>query len=198
MMSTNKPEVILCEGASELAYVKELGRLLYRADSIARSAPFIPRLIGNGYFLTVSKSYRKERKQNLRDTIWIWVDKDLYVRNDKDCADRYSTKAKGIPDFFFSEMNFEDFLILHCSEEIIREWLDFCYMHDHFHVPIHSEVYEPEFKKYFPDYKKGDLPFDLTRDRVETMMKNLESYPIKNDFGVYLSLLIKNGVLKFY
>lgn len=50
MMSTNKPEVILCEGASELAYVKELGRLLYRADSIARSAPFIPRLIENGYF----------------------------------------------------------------------------------------------------------------------------------------------------
>ena len=102
MIENDKPEIILCEGRSEIAYIQELGRLLYRSNSVSYTAAFFPCLIGGGDFNTVNKCFKAERKKNRKDEFLIWVDRDLYIRNDKNCGDLYSQKANTLPKFFFS------------------------------------------------------------------------------------------------
>ena len=193
---TFKPEIILCEGESELAYIQELNRLLVK-NNTSYGRAFIPKCIGSGYFNLVKKAYIAERKRNPKDTIFIWVDKDLYVRNDKNCLDEYKKRPNSLPEFFFSIMNFEDFIVLHCQDEIVSQWIDFCTQKRHFSSPMHASEYEPFIKKMFPDYQKGELPFNLTSEHVRQMMKNLHKYQIDNDFGEHISQEIQQGNLKF-
>lgn len=46
MIENDKPEIILCEARSEIAYIQELGRLLDRSNSVSYAAAFFLRQIG--------------------------------------------------------------------------------------------------------------------------------------------------------
>ena len=45
-----------------------------------------------------------------------------------------------------------------------------------FNNPKSSKEYLPLFKKYFCDYKKGELPIQLNKNTLENMFKNLNEF----------------------
>lgn len=61
----------------------------------------------------MQQAYRKCRRADKHTQIVIWVDIDIYVRNEGAVEERnakgYAHKGE-LPDFLFSVMNFEDFL----------------------------------------------------------------------------------------
>ena len=64
---------------------------------------------------------------------------------------------------------------------------------------MHAREYEPLFRDFWPDYQKGDMPFELTRQRLEQLFVNLEipDLPIRNEFGQYVRDELAAGRLKF-
>ena len=51
--------------------------------------------------------------------------KELIKRNDNKNQDQYLKKPRNIPNFYFSYMNFEDFLALH-NKEWAEKWKEIC------------------------------------------------------------------------
>ena len=169
-ISQNKVFILVCEGESEFAYIQELNRLLRELEINAILQPIC---IGTGFFANVVATYKSIRKNNPRTTIFIWVDWDIYARNERGCNTTYAHKPDGIPDFCFSRQNFEDFLATHLPEDELNHWLEVCRQNGHLEHPLHGEEYLPLFKNYlFPEYSKGNLPFELTEERVRQMLEN--------------------------
>lgn len=191
------PYIVLCEGESEFNYITNLNRILcFRSNPYTKLFKAV--LIGSGKFVTVKHEYDKALKNNKKekDNILIWIDYDIYKRNENDNNTLYKNKL-GIPDFLFSYMNFEDFLILHLSENVVDEWYKKC--KEHFlNNPKSSKEYLPLFKKYFSDYKKGELPIQLDKNTLENMFKNLHSCSnYKNDFASFLYKKMSSGLIVY-
>lgn len=187
------PIIVICEGDSEKAYIQNINRILNYKKSYG--ALFKPITVNTGYFYEVKKKFRSEYKNNPKSSIIIWVDFDLYKRNDKDCLEIYK-KKQGIPDFLFSCINFEDFLILHEKENTVSKWIKLS--GDHFKEPMHSDEYLSRFKLIKPNYKKGELAQPIDKSRFEMMLNNLESGKFySNDFGKFLLDNIKHGYFEF-
>ena len=103
----------------------------------------------------------------------------------------------------FSHMNFEDVLMLHLDKRILKDWMDEMNDHNHFNNPLFAKEYEPIFDNFcnvhkdeLPDnwpssYVKGKMPFELTKERVLTMIENLSlpDCPIKFQFGELIKYL---------
>ena len=197
-MNTHPTETILCEGQSELVYVQEVNRILCRNNF---SAAFYAKLIGNGLFSNVIKAYKKEHRTNRKGIFYAWVDFDLYHRNEKQSFgqyERHQSNGNSQPKFLFSRMNFEDFLALHCEDPQLNKWLDICEENNHFSSPMTAAVCTPLFtKNIFPNYKKGTLPFALSKNKLETMFSNLNKTQIQNDFGKHLLEELEQGKLRF-
>ena len=173
---------ILCEGPSEVAYVSELSGFL---DDIDAPINFIPKNIGTGHFVAAVKEYKKNKKSNPKGTISIWVDKDTYIRNDENDRENYKKKNKAIPNFLFTRFNFEDFLVMHLSEDNLEKWREICKKHDHFHNPMHSDTYEPLYiQNIFPNYKKGDMPIEINEENLKLAIErqNDPTIEFKCDF----------------
>lgn len=101
-------------------------------------------------------------------------------------------------------MNFEDYLALYCLPEIAKDWQNTCESNNHFVVPMHSSKYEDLFVKFIHknfnvDYKKGEVPFALTRDVFLQLFENLKSgqFKFKNDFGMFLMNLYYEKIIEF-
>lgn len=187
------PIIVICEGESEYSYIQNINRILHYKSSYG--ALFKPVAVNTGYFNEVKKRYSSEFKNNPKSSIIIWVDFDLYKRNDKDCMKSYK-KKQGTPDFLFSYMNFEDFLILHENENTVSKWIKL--RGDHFEEPMHSDEYLSKFKLIKPNYKKGELTPPIDKSRFEMMLNNLESRKFyRNDFGKFLLDNIKQGYFEF-
>ena len=162
--------VIVCEGESEWACLQRLQSFLDQqplADGAFESPLrfIVPErvVVKNGAFGKLKSRFNKTRQQNRKSSILIWADFDLYHRNDKNCADLYARKTPGIPDFFFSFHNFEDFYALHWGGARLAEWLRYGNPagRGHFTAPLHARDYLPEIQRIFPDYAKGALPADF-------------------------------------
>ena len=172
-----KIHVIVCEGNSENAYIQELNRFL---DSGDYPFTFVPKPIHNGHYKAVTSKYQDVKKKSPRSLILIWVDKDTYQRNDENDGENYSRKPSKIPNFMFSVFNFEDFLVMHMDEAIVLKWQDICEKHGHFDMPMHSEQYISLLREnIFPNYKKGELPFEITKDHFENLLRNQQNQNIK-------------------
>ena len=179
--------IIVCEGESEWAYLQRLQSFLEKQPSA--DGEFEPALrfivperviVKNGTFGKLKSRYNQTRSDNKRASIKIWADFDLYHRNDKSCADNYSRKTAGIPDFHFSFHNFEDFFALHWDGEPFQQWLQFGQC-GHFATPLHSDAYLPEIKQIFPDYGKGELPPDfITWESLKNLKQNKSQQPSTN------------------
>ena len=85
-----KSIIVICEGKSETKYLQELNRFL-RENSTENSIVFVPKTVGTGHFTEVIKKYRSERKLNKKANIEIWVDYDIYKRNEQKNCDKYKT-----------------------------------------------------------------------------------------------------------
>lgn len=181
--SLSQTVTVVCEGQSEQMYLQELNRF-FREYRIPLA--FIPRTVGNGACKAVIGHYRSIRKFLRYEEIIIWVDLDIYTSSE---ANNYSAKPSSIPDFLFSEMNFEDFLMLHMNQEQVFKWQTVARAHDHFQHPMPASVYLPVYKTAcFHHYRKGRMPFKLNAQTLGQMFNNLHNKKIrfKNGFGSFL------------
>ncbi len=180
--------VVVCEGASENIYLQELNRF-FREYRIPLN--FIPRVVGNGACKAVVGYYKNVRRFMKDEEIIIWVDLDIYMSSE---AHNYAKKPSYVPDFLFSEMNFEDFLMLHMEPERVFEWQAIAERHDHFQHPLPASVYGPIYKAIcFSRYKKGRMPFKLTAKTLAQLFANLKNRHIRfgNGFGLFLEERLK-------
>lgn len=150
----------MCEGASEKAYIQELNRYLEEEDIPLR---FIPRPSNGGQYTPVVRKYKEVRRDNKTTEIFIWVDYDRYQRNDNSDADNYRSKSDDIPNFLFSNKNFEDFLCMHLNRSEMVRWWTSCVGRDHFSTPSHSNEYMPVFRAFIGEnYEKGAMPINIS------------------------------------
>ena len=179
--------IIVCEGESEWAYFQRLQSFLDQqplANGVFETPLrfIVPQrvIVKNGNFGHLQNRYRRERQANRNASIQIWTDFDLYHRNDNHCAELYTRKPNGIPNFLFSFHNFEDFFALHFDDAHFQQWLDFG-NRGHFTSPLHSVGYLPEIRMIFPDYNKGTLPADfITWNSLQNLKRNRNHQPSSN------------------
>ena len=185
----NKIILVVCEGNSERAYLQELNRFL-RENEIPLH--FISAVSEGGDFCKVNLCYRKCRKNNKKTTIVVWVDDDIYKRNDRKCGDNYATKPQGIPDFMFNMENFEDFIVMHLLDDKVEAWKAICTREGHFTSPMHAINYVPLLLKHsiLPGYKKGTFSECLVIDQGS--LDNLRRHntdstlPFSSDFAKFM------------
>ena len=143
---------------------------------------FKPIKIGSGHYSYVYRKYLSWKKNNRKCNAYIWIDKDVYIRNEHDNYDNYQISP--IKDSFrFNYMNFEDFLVLHLSIEKINEWQDICNLKNHFVNPLCSRDYLSLFKeKMISDYEKGSFPIKIfNMNTIKNLIKN------NNDENILIS-----------
>lgn len=185
----NKTYIILCEGSSEKAYIQLINRLLTKNNI---KITFAAKEIGTGHFSDVEKAYKKQCKENKKIDKVIWVDKDIYKRNDRNNGIEYAGKVDNIPDFLFTTYNFEDFLVMHLDDNIIDTWQQILNTKGHFSTPLKSSEYIPLIKDnidIFNNYEKGDIPFEITLDNIRQAYKIHQNLTMnfKCDFLDFLS-----------
>jgi hypothetical protein len=193
--------IIICEGQSEHAYLQRLQSFLDSKDeNWTQPLQFTPicESTSNGYYDTVVATYRRQSRDNKKTYIKIWVDADIYVRQDstperKNRA-KYLKKPTGIPDFLFSFHNFEDFLALHLDDTAIQSWHT-AFDSTHAAKPLHSHDYLPLYKSVFPGYHKGIIAPDfITRESLLRLKINLDrpliSPPPEPSFRSFAQFLI--------
>lgn len=193
-----KQYIIICEGKkSEVKYLQELNRYLAEEYCVYYKK-FICKPVGTGHFNEVVKKYRDERKLNKNTDIEIWVDYDIYKRNEQKNFDKYEKKPKGIPDFKFNYFNFEDFLIMHFNDDVLNKWKEICKANNHFNEPMKSTLYLNLIKEnLFQDYDKSSLTnlFVFSKQTLEILFKhNAEQSEIKSDFAEFLRRTIENEI----
>ncbi len=175
--------IVVCEGASENAYLQELNRF-FREHRIPLT--FAPRVVGNGAFKAVAGYFRNIRRFMRDEEILIWVDLDIYTHSE---ANNYLNKPASIPDFLFSEMNFEDFLLLHMDRNQVLHWQSVAEKYDHFRHPMPAAVYMPIYKTAaFKYYRKGRMPFKINAKTLGQLFMNLHDKKIRfrNGFGLFI------------
>ena len=180
MNSPKKTYIIICEGISEKSYIAELNRFLDAQDA---KITLVPKPAECGHFSIIQKKYKQIKKENKREEIYIWVDKDTYIRNDNN--DKVSYRQKKIPDFLFTNFNFEDFLVMHLPKEKLEKWREICRRHNHFTTPMHANTYEPLYiQNIFPNYKKGDMPIEINEENLKLAIErqNDPTIEFKCDF----------------
>ncbi|MBE6446235.1 MAG: hypothetical protein E7021_02410 [Alphaproteobacteria bacterium] len=191
MTAPKRPYIIICEGNSEYAYIQKLNRFLVENNY---NFTLIAKIVGTGHYKSVQKKYLYEHKNNPKLPIKIWVDKDTYVRNDEGDRDNYEHKSS--TDFLFSIMNFEDFLALHTDEKTLENWFQICSRKRHHISPMKEAEYLPLVKEHlFPNYTKGDIPFEITSEKLEQLFKqkNNPKYFFRCGFADLLEELMKES-----
>jgi hypothetical protein len=161
--------IIICEGSkSEVAYIQKLNKY-FREQNI--NITLIPKAVETGHYTAVIKKYRYEFKKNKKCNFIIWVDKDIYQRNNQKNLNKYTKKPHNVPDFCFNIFNFEDFLILHYPKDSVLQHQKRCEHENHFENPLDSKKYMPLIKEVIPGYNKSSLPKKF--------------YNFKRNFGQY-------------
>lgn len=183
--------IIVCEGESEHTYLLRLQSFLDRQelpqDTYETPIRFISptrSISKTGSFGKIVQTFRTTRKENRKRTISVWADFDLYCRNDNGCADSYKSKLAGIPGFYFSFHNFEDFYSLHFDGAQLAGWLRLGSNmgRNHFTTPLHSDDYLPEIRSIFLGCKKNDLPSDFVSwESLRNLKANLHHVPMTSN-----------------
>ena len=200
--------IVVSEGASERTYLQALRSFLANrmplGDDFQPRLNFIPKVTnggdGGGSFPLVRKAYLACRKSDRRTPIAIWVDVDIYVRNatasERRNAQAYAKKGS-IPDFFFSVMNFEDFLALHFDDDLFEQWYAVFKDAGHFDMPLNGIDYAPLFMPIWSaqvarigtsdmTYSKGDLPVDLvSHETLCNLMRHVSDPRMQAYFRKY-------------
>ncbi len=166
----NQYLIIVCEGLSEYAYIQELNRTL---RELGVRAVLHPVCIGSGFYAKAVAKFRQVKKDNPRDAIHIWVDYDIYARNERNCRDEYERRPQGIPAFLFSRQNSEDFLATHLDATRLRTWVNHCRQTRHLETPLPTSRHIPLFRDVlFQNYEKGNLPFAFSTTTLRQMLEN--------------------------
>ena len=178
--------IIVCEGRSERVYLQRLQSFLESKTDEWNVLCFIPQTpaksdgaeMGGGFYANVVKCYKQHHRSNKRHQIEVWVDHDIYFRQnsapERRNRENYLKKPDGIPNFVFSFHNFEDFLVLHMDDMTVQRWRTAFAHADHAAKPLHSDQYMPLYESIWPGYQKGDLPPNfITKESLLRLKRNL-------------------------
>ncbi len=176
--------IVVNEGVSERVYLQLLRSFLTKRmplrDDFYVRLDLVPRMArgggqGGGAFSLIRRKYLACRKTDRRTPIVIWVDADIYVRGANLLEERnarsYANRG-ALPAFYFSVMNFEDFLALHFDDDVFERWYAVMKEAGHFEAPLVAKTYKPLFAPLWADqvnrmgvrrgtYAKGTLPVDF-------------------------------------
>jgi len=177
-MRLRRHYLVICEGASEFAYVQELGRFLSENDiPLALSAHNVE----SGNFKTIRRYCRKFIKGKKNDAL-VMLDYDIYFRNENGNKDLYRDNKDKLPLFCFQHFNFEDFLLMHYPADLLAHWRAHMEPSKHFSTPLSGEIYLKEFRQFVAaneeelefvvPYHKGDMPFVLTKEKLRNLFAN--------------------------
>jgi len=183
--------LIVCEGLSEKAYIQELNKFLNKNGF---SFTLVPYVIGSGHYRAAIKKYKSVKKDNPKQDIKIWVDKDTYIRNDQNDSLLYDSKSNNIPHFFFSLQNFEDFLAMHTDDTKLDIWSQICSKYSHHINPMQEKTYLPLFKEYlFEEYEKEQIPFEINEEKLKNLFihNHSKSCFFKCDFASFIEKLME-------
>lgn len=191
---------VVCEGRSEYVYLQRLQSFLEKqADGWDIPLQFFPKegpeVNGGDYRIAVA-NYKRVWNGNRRAHIEVWVDYDIYLRDDRQNMAKYRSKPSGIPDFRFAFHTFEDFLVMHMEEALVGKWRAVFEPQGHFKTPLHSSKYEPLFQEIIPLYRKGTLSPDfITVESLKRLKKNMINPvivpPPEPPFGNFGAFLIQ-------
>lgn len=190
---------VFSEGRSEIIYMQKLRSFINR-EGLIRDFKFefddshCIKGVGAGNYTAQSiankvlkciledlpkKSERKDKK------IAVWIDYDIFQKFRKTLrlSDFESIVRARIAEsefiFYYNEMNFEDFFVLHFNDKV-DEWNEICNRLNHFNEPklgednIHLEYFKT---KVFPGYRKDLLirGFELDVEKIINAINNSRS-----------------------
>lgn len=196
-MDAKKPYLLVCEGDSEFAYVQELNRFLAKRGS---SIVFLPRNAGGGGFRSLRRCCRTAKTRRDGRT-FVLADRDIYSRNDNGNGTAYEQGKDRMPPFLFQTWNFEDFLMMHFSPELLAAWRSEARRCGHSDTPLHRRDYMPLFcafclqhndvLEFSAPYEKGDMPFELQPGHLERLVANngTSVFP-HSDFAEFLGQIL--------
>lgn len=172
-MSEKRVIIMVVEGQSEMAYLLELNRY-FREENI--SWVFYPVKAVNGQYREVRKCYREVRKKHRNERIEILVDRDIYIRDEKERSDYTLRDKDALPPFTFSYMNWEDYLIMHLPRDKVEAWCRICRENGHFVLPLTAKEYLHALEESLIwgnlHYKKGRVPFEITKKSLDRAISN--------------------------
>lgn len=198
-----KKVIVVCEGKSDVSYLNALQRFvendiplpLGEDDPLLRFVPY-PELLGTctGAYDKIVEAYYEAKEVFAPDSVEIWVDADIYIRNEALNADptkfngtEYQNRPKDIPMFLFSYHNFEDFIALHCDDKTFGLWKSNVLQalgtdsgkshHDH---PLTRAEHAPLFQKVLPHYSKRKTPFTLSVERLANLRRHLQDPEVQD------------------
>ena len=188
---------IVCEGSSEVAYLNELNK--YIREAALKIVLVSHNLNGISSYNKIRNDYLKVRKhvKNKKNTddIFIWLDNDVFKR-EKLSKNKLQQILMGFSGIKYNYENFEDFLVMHLSDEKIREWRKICIGQNHFNIPMNGEVVEKLIKSIIPDYLKGSLPKEIQSNLGESLIRLYENQKnstveFRSDFADVIKQLLK-------
>lgn len=154
----------ICEGASEVAYLKQWNQLLREAGA---HCSFHAESAGGCRPALFSRAFR-QRSWKRNEMTYLLMDNDCYCPEVK----------KALPKcrVLVNIQNFEDFLSLHLPFEQAAEWCRICVGRNHFSVPMCASEYVPLFQQIVPGYVKNRLPTNfLTPESLNHLQANYEN-----------------------
>ena len=207
-----KKIIIVCEGNSDYSYLNALQRFIEnelplpegQIDTPLRFVPCPdPYGAGTGDYEKIVQTYREAVEDFAPDPVEIWVDADIYIRNEpspfdssKHNGDEYRSRESDIPIFHFSYHNFEDFVAFHCDEVMFAKWkANVLYAvgretnRTHCDCPMSRSEYAPHFQKVIPHYSKRKMPFSLSVERLANLRRNLQDPEVKT-----MSVFLQPGI----
>lgn len=196
-METKCHYLVICEGSSEVAYVQELNRFLNEEGF--RLVFSVVDACGGG-FNRIRQICRQNRLKR-QTHAFVLVDRDLYCDGECVNARRYAQWKDSLPPFYFQYFNFEDFLLMHYPKSIVEAWKEKVAASHHFERPLPETEYMPFFVSFIKEhkaelqieeYKKGSLPFVLTRQKLEMLWQNNGTGELpRSDFATFLESALK-------
>lgn len=207
-----KKIIIVCEGKSDYSYLNALQRFIDnelplpkgQVDTPLRFVPCPdPYGTGTGNYEKIIQIYREIVEDFAPDPVEIWVDADIYIRNEpypsdssKHNGDEYRNREQNIPIFHFSYHNFEDFVALHCDAVTFAKWkanvlcaVSGATKQTHRDCPMSSSEYAPHLQAVIPHYSKRKIPFSMSIERLANLRRNLQDPDVKT-----MSALLQPGV----
>lgn len=197
---------IICEGKSEEKYIQGLRAILVNQCAVD-DVLIIPECFCGGETFPDLKNNIKKKIKEIKtdgltssDGIYIWLDKDVFLRKYIDKFEELEIEIKKIKipvnlRFLFNKMNFEDFLILHYTEQEILALQSKLNHKNHFIKPLIAEKYEPIYKTVIKDYSKGNLPDDFILDleKIKLCVRNIEdkNYNFESEIKEILDIVIQ-------
>lgn len=194
--------IFVCEGKTDCAYLHALQRFVEndipidvygepRLRFIPEPDPFGS---GTGKYDTIIKKYNEVVEDFEPDLVNIWVDADIYIRNEELDSNtgrfnftEYQNRPSNIPVFHFSYHNFEDFLALHYEETVFNVWKQtvlYAVSHNtsrsHSEYPLIRSEHAPLFQKVLPRYsKRRPLSLEITIERLANLRRNLRDTDVQ-------------------